>query len=262
MLSDLRVGIALGLGEGPGNVGGDIVDLLLVRGEQEACEDRRRGIDGEGFRLLGPRGRIGIECTDRERRRGIRRRMRKAVGCCGDHGGDTVDFGLVNGSEKSRCRGRRGRNCHGAFGVGPCAIFILLGGVIPEEGLDVRSGHGVDRRHDLSAEGLLHLRKVVDGGLVGRREHSGRGLRCGRYARGFRVGHVEPRAVGIVPVVARDVQGHALGVGDVRDIIYVRDDTRRAPVLLGRHRSGLLRRRGGDNGRNLGVLPLLALPVV
>ena len=38
--SDLRVGVRLGLGERPGDVGGDVVYLRLVAGEQETCEDR------------------------------------------------------------------------------------------------------------------------------------------------------------------------------------------------------------------------------
>ena len=125
-----------------------------------------------------------------------------------------------------------------------------------------RRRKGVYTRHDAIPEGRLQLRKVVERCFVCGGEDAGRGMRGERYARSLRIGHVEPRAVHIVPVVARDIERHALGVGDVRDVVDIGYYARGAPHLLRGHGSGLLGRSCGDGRRDVAVFPCGGLLVV
>ena len=125
-----------------------------------------------------------------------------------------------------------------------------------------RRRKGVDTRHDAIPEGRLQLRKVVERCFVCSGEDAGRGLRGGGYARSLRIGHVEPRAVRIVPVVARDIERHALGIGYVRYVVEIGYDPRRPSHLLRGHGSGLLGRRCGYRRRDVAVFPCGGLLVV
>ena len=99
MLSDLRVGIALGLGEGPGDVGSDVVDLRLVAGEQKPCEDCRRGQNGERLRRIAPCLGFRVEDTQGEIHRGIGSRVGEIFGG-GYHRDDTVEARFTYAVEK------------------------------------------------------------------------------------------------------------------------------------------------------------------
>ena len=188
--------------------------------------------------------------------------MGETVGCGGYDGFNAVEARFIRPCHEPGSVLRSGIEGNIVGIRHPLVAFFLHEVVMQLHLVLVSFDEIVEARYDLSAEDRFHLRKFVEGRLVGRREHSGRCLRGGMYARGFRAGHVEPRAVGIVPVVARDIERHALGVGDVRDVVDIGYYARGAPHLLRGHGSGLLGRSCGDGRRDVAVFPCGGLLVV
>ena len=97
--SDLRVGVLLGLGERPGDVGSDVVDLRLVAGEQKPCEDCRRGQNGERLRRIAPCPGFRVEGMQGYIHRGVGSRVGETFGG-GCHRGDAVEARFTYTVEK------------------------------------------------------------------------------------------------------------------------------------------------------------------